>query len=184
MNYGQQKNYESFCIRIKSYRITFTYILLERAVIAETCFLELHLLPISCVRKRNVKKSYLFFPPSLPWPLVHDPVEYINVCQPSPCGINAVCREQNGVGSCTCIEDHLGNPYEGCHPECVLNSDCPSNKACVRNKCQDPCPGVCGQNALCNVVNHLPQCNCLPGYTGDPFRFCSVIRDERKNFEL
>lgn len=137
-----------------------------------------------CVRKRNVKKSYLFFPPSFPWPLVHDPVEYINVCQPSPCGINAVCREQNGVGSCTCIEDHLGNPYEGCHPECVLNSDCPSNKACVRNKCQDPCPGVCGQNALCNVVNHLPQCNCLPGYTGDPFRFCSVIRDERKNFEL
>nr|1OIG_A Chain A, Dumpy, isoform Y len=23
-------------------------------------------------------------------------------------------------------------------PECVLNSDCPSNQACVNQKCRDP----------------------------------------------
>ncbi|EAT34892.1 AAEL012905-PA [Aedes aegypti] len=99
-------------------------------------------------------------------------------CTPSPCGANAVCREQNGAGSCTCIEDHFGNPYEGCRPECVLNSDCPSNRACVRNKCQDPCPGTCGQNAECQVVNHLPSCTCIGGYEGDPFRYCSIQQRE------
>lgn len=114
-------------------------------------------------------------------PIKFDVVEHINVCNPSPCGSNAICREQNGAGSCTCQEDYVGNPYEGCRPECSLNSDCPSHLACINNKCKDPCPGTCAQNAICQVVNHLPSCNCLPGYTGDPFRFCSIIRDERKN---
>lgn len=103
-------------------------------------------------------------------------------CSPSPCGSNAVCREQNGAGSCSCLPEYFGNPYEGCRPECVLNSDCASNRACIRNKCQDPCPGTCGQNAECQVVNHLPSCTCFPGYTGDPFRYCSPQPPESKNF--
>lgn len=109
--------------------------------------------------------------------ILADPVpqEVINPCSPSPCGVNAVCREQNGAGSCTCQADYVGNPYEGCRPECTLNTDCAPNKACIRSKCQDPCPGTCGSNADCQVVNHLPVCNCWPGYTGDPFRYCSAI---------
>ncbi|XP_066901548.1 neurogenic locus notch homolog protein 1-like, partial [Halyomorpha halys] len=103
------------------------------------------------------------------------PVEISSPCQPSPCGANAVCREQNGAGSCTCLPEYIGNPYEGCRPECVLNTDCPSNRACIRNKCEDPCPGTCGQNAECQVVNHLPSCTCNLGYTGDPFRLCNLI---------
>jgi hypothetical protein len=104
------------------------------------------------------------------------PVEdVISPCSPSPCGANAQCREQNRAGSCVCLPDYIGNPYEGCRPECVLNSDCPSNKACVNNKCKDPCPGTCGPNANCQVVNHVPSCTCIPGYTGDPFRFCNLI---------
>lgn len=103
-------------------------------------------------------------------------------CIPNPCGVNAVCKEQNGAGSCQCLPEYFGNPYEGCRPECVINSDCPSNRACVRNKCQDPCPGTCGQNAECQVVNHLPTCTCYQGYTGDPYRYCSIPLDEqRKN---
>ncbi|CAH1999189.1 unnamed protein product, partial [Acanthoscelides obtectus] len=109
--------------------------------------------------------------------------ELRNPCEPSPCGANAVCKERNGAGSCVCLPEHIGNPYEGCRPECVINSDCPSNKACIRNKCLDPCPGTCGQNANCQVINHLPSCTCIPGYTGDPFRFCSIIV-ERKYFML
>jgi len=101
-------------------------------------------------------------------------------CSPTPCGSNAVCREQNGAGSCTCLPDYVGNPYEGCRPECVLNTDCAPNRACIRNKCQDPCPGTCGQNADCQVVNHLPSCTCHPGYTGDPFKFCNNLPPERK----
>lgn len=101
-------------------------------------------------------------------------------CSPSPCGANAICREQNNAGSCSCLPDYVGNPYEGCRPECVLNSDCLFNKACIRNKCQDPCLGTCGQNANCNVVNHVPICTCIPGHIGDPFRFCNVQTPERK----
>lgn len=110
------------------------------------------------------------------------PIISSNPCSPNPCGANANCREQNGAGSCSCIQDYIGNPYEGCRPECVLNSDCPSNAACLNNKCKDPCPGTCGQNAMCQVVNHLPSCTCITGYTGDPFRHCSIIQNERKKF--
>lgn len=112
------------------------------------------------------------------------PTEQATPCIPSPCGANAVCREQNKAGSCTCLPDYIGNPYEGCRPECVLNSDCPSNRACIRNKCEDPCPGTCGQNADCQVVNHLPSCTCRLGYTGDPFRYCNIQADPRKNLNL
>lgn len=108
--------------------------------------------------------------------------EIITPCVPSPCGPNAICREQNGAGSCSCIADYIGNPYEGCRPECVLNSDCPSDKACIRGKCADPCPGTCGQNAECQTINHLPTCTCINGFTGDPFRYCNLPPPERKLF--
>lgn len=106
---------------------------------------------------------------------VPKPTEHISPCIPSPCGANAVCREQNNAGSCVCLPEYYGNPYENCRPECVVNPDCPSNKACVRNKCVDPCPGTCGLNAECQVVTHVPQCSCWPSYTGDPFRHCTPV---------
>lgn len=100
-------------------------------------------------------------------------IEVVNPCQPSPCGTNAVCTERNGAGACQCLAEYLGNPYDSCRPECVLNSDCPANKACQNQKCVDPCPGTCGQNAECNVANHIPTCNCFIGYVGDPYRNCN-----------
>ena len=100
------------------------------------------------------------------------PVEIIQPCNPSPCGINAQCSEQRGAASCRCILDYTGNPYVECKPECTTNSECPNDKACVNNKCKDPCPGVCGIHASCRVNNHLPQCTCDPGYTGNPFVSC------------
>ncbi|KAJ6647056.1 hypothetical protein Bhyg_02274, partial [Pseudolycoriella hygida] len=73
-------------------------------------------------------------------PLAEDP------CNPSPCGPNAVCN--NGV--CTCLAEYQGDPYTGCRPECVLNSDCPRDKACLRSKCVNPCSlEACAQNAIC-----------------------------------
>jgi len=103
-----------------------------------------------------------------------EPVEIVQPCNPNPCGTFAECRQQNGVGSCQCLPEYFGNPYEGCRPECVLDSDCPSQLACVNQKCRDPCPGSCGQNAECFVRNHLPTCNCLSGYVGDPYRYCNI----------
>lgn len=104
-------------------------------------------------------------------------------CIPSPCGSNAICKEQNGAGSCSCAPDYIGNPYEGCRPECLLNSDCPANKACIGNKCKDPCPGTCGSNAACQVINHLPTCTCIEGFTGNPFTICTMFI-ESKEFRI
>lgn len=104
--------------------------------------------------------------------------ESTHPCQPSPCGPNAICKEQNKAGSCSCLQDYIGNPYEGCRPECVVNTDCAPNKACIRNKCQDPCPGTCAPLSNCVVVNHLPSCTCPIGYTGDPFHQCTYQEGE------
>lgn len=102
-------------------------------------------------------------------------------CEPSPCGSNAICRERNGAGSCSCQPQYFGDPYTGCRPECILSSDCAKDRACINNKCNDPCPGTCGLNAQCRVINHVPSCSCLPGYTGDSLRSCSLIPAARKN---
>lgn len=110
-----------------------------------------------------------------------DVPETLNPCQPSPCGSNAHCSERNGAGACQCLPDYFGNPYEGCRLECILNSDCPANKACMQNKCKDPCPGICGQNAECHVLNHLPSCLCYISYTGDPYKYCSPIIQRKDN---
>jgi len=92
-------------------------------------------------------------------------------CNPSPCGANAICRD----GACTCLPEYRGDPYTACRPECVQNPDCPLDKACVRNKCFDPCIGVCGQNAKCTVINHTPMCACPDGMSGNAFAACYPI---------
>lgn len=43
--------------------------------------------------------------------------------------------------------------------------------------CINPCDGVCGTNAKCNVINQKPICSCAEGYTGDPFLKCERIPD-------
>lgn len=104
-------------------------------------------------------------------------------CNPSPCGSNAICKERNGAGSCICMQDYFGDPYIGCKPECLMNNDCPTNKACLTMKCKDPCPGSCGLNADCRVINHSPSCFCLNGYTGNALSVCKKI-ETRKNFSI
>jgi hypothetical protein len=102
-----------------------------------------------------------------------------SACARNPCGINAVCKERNGAGSCSCLPDFYGDPYISCRPECTMNNECPMNKACIRTKCQDPCPGVCGQNAICHVRNHSPVCTCIDGFRGNPFESCSRIPESK-----
>lgn len=99
-------------------------------------------------------------------------MDIVTPCQPSPCGANAICKELNGAGSCSCVPEYTGDPYQGCRPECTSNVDCIPTKACVRFKCLNPCVGLCGQNADCHVIHHSPSCTCRSGYTGDPFSSC------------
>lgn len=76
------------------------------------------------------------------------------------------------------MSGYIGTP-PSCRPECVVSSECSQNKACVNQKCIDPCIGTCGLNTRCQVVNHNPICSCSPGFTGDPFASCNKI--QRKN---
>lgn len=101
------------------------------------------------------------------------PIEHVRPCLPNPCGTNAVCQERNVAASCVCVSGYIGNPYEGCRPECLLHSDCQQNLACINNKCQDPCLGFCGANSDCQTVNHIPKCNCMPGYDGNAYERCT-----------
>lgn len=107
-----------------------------------------------------------------------------NPCNPSPCGANAICKERNGVGSCTCITEYFGDPYTSCRPECVTNSDCPRDKACTNNKCINPCQGICGINAECHVNNHAPSCTCLAGYTGNPLNACHLLISSKPSYYI
>lgn len=95
-------------------------------------------------------------------------------CLPSPCGPNALCRAIGDAPACSCMQNYMGVP-PNCRPECSINSDCPANRACIREKCRDPCPGSCGLLARCSVINHTPSCVCPEGYTGDPFVSCNVL---------
>lgn len=114
-------------------------------------------------KNRNVHSKWIMTFAAAPIPQ--------NPCNPSPCGANAVCRD----GVCTCMPEFHGDPYTACRPECVQNPDCPLDKACVRNKCFDPCIGVCGQNAKCTVINHTPMCACPDGMSGNAFAACYPV---------
>jgi len=95
-----------------------------------------------------------------------------NPCSPSPCGPNSQCRDSNGQAICTCLPSFFGHP-PSCRPECIVNSDCPLDASCLNQRCRDPCPGTCGINAECQVVNHNAICRCPSHLTGDPFSRCS-----------
>lgn len=104
----------------------------------------------------------------------------VNPCVPSPCGPYSECRVTLNTYTCTCLPNYQGSPPQ-CRPECVSNSDCSYNLACINMKCKDPCIGSCGLNAECHVYNHIPQCTCLQGYLGNPFVLCNIQQAQRKN---
>lgn len=101
-----------------------------------------------------------------------------NPCEPSPCGPYSICRMLNEHAICSCQRGYIGSP-PSCRPECIVSADCPQDKACTNQRCIDPCPGTCGINARCQVVNHNPICSCTAGLTGDPFIRC--VKEESKN---
>lgn len=116
----------------------------------------------------SINVKFYFFP------IYCNSIEAIEIdsCNPSPCGPNAECY--NGI--CSCKPEYHGDPRIECRPECVLNSDCAFDKACINNKCQNPCTGVCGQNAECKTYNHLPMCSCPPKTSGNAFISCSPVQ--------
>lgn len=98
----------------------------------------------------------------------------IDPCRPSPCGPNSQCRTSDNHAVCSCLQGYMGMP-PSCRPECVVSAECPLTRACVNQKCSDPCLGSCGLGARCEVINHSPICSCREGQTGDPFQSCFDI---------
>lgn len=103
----------------------------------------------------------------------------LNPCIPSPCGPNSHCHNIGNNAQCSCLPNFSGSP-PNCRPECVINSECQSNMACINEKCRDPCPGSCGLNALCQVTNHNSICYCPEGYTGNSFEVCRPLPPTRE----
>lgn len=134
------------------------------------CVVETSMITVAVLGHRSHDSYFL-------GPIVPD--EPVNPCVPSPCGPNSQCRIVGSTGACSCLPNFIGRP-PNCRPECTINEECSSNMACINEKCRDPCPGACGFNALCTVVNHSPVCACVTGYQGDPFSGCSPI--PRKNY--
>lgn len=96
----------------------------------------------------------------------------INPCEPTPCGPNSECHVVSQRAACSCRAGYLGTP-PACRPQCAVNSDCPTNRACINQKCKDPCIHSCGLDALCHVVSHNPICMCPENFPeGDPFIRC------------
>lgn len=101
-----------------------------------------------------------------------DPPRNVNPCIPSPCGANSECRLLNERAVCSCTTGMFGAP-PNCRPECSIHQDCPSNRACLNQKCKDPCIGTCGFNARCTTQNHQPSCTCMEDHEGDPYAGCN-----------
>lgn len=63
---------------------------------------------------------------------------------------------------------------------CRSDGDCPRNKPyCNYGACKNPCDGVCGVGANCELKNNLtPVCSCPRDMTGDPFVQCRPFTAE------
>ncbi len=67
------------------------------------------------------------------------------------------------------------NPQPEQIRQCNRDVDCPSTESCRSGSCTSPCTNSCGQNTSCRVVNHLANCQCLSGHSGDPYVGCSKM---------
>lgn len=90
---------------------------------------------------------------------------------PNPCGPYSSCSVIRKNVVCLCQYGYTGTP-PNCKPECVINSECAPNKACINQRCTNPCSNVCAPNSECTVINHKAICSCKPGFTGDPMKRC------------
>lgn len=108
-------------------------------------------------------------------------VSYVEPCENIHCGVNANCISDRNRATCRCQENYVGDPYVRCSPECILNSDCPYNEACIQSKCRNPCDNQCGFNAECYVRDHIPRCMCISHHEGNPYVSCTRIRPSKMN---
>jgi hypothetical protein len=86
------------------------------------------------------------------------------VCDEQSCGTNAYCKGTRHQPSCFCRDGTAGNPYVSCsveksppRPECTIDSECPSQLACINQHCENPCirANICSRDQTCTVQELL-----------------------------
>lgn len=56
---------------------------------------------------------------------------------------------------------------------CTLDVECDQNEVCSQNQCSNPCEHEgCGMNSECQCHNHMKDCSCPVGFTGNPAVEC------------
>lgn len=104
-----------------------------------------------------------------------------------------VCATDRGFiiddhGQCVCPVEHgyTLTPTGIClpaKPECETDDECADNRFCnlETKTCEDPCHSSrnpCAINALCTATDHRAICNCVAGYSGDPYSYCNQTSRE------
>lgn len=100
------------------------------------------------------------------------------VCSPDgqSCGNEAKCYGINHRAVCECPPGLMGNPNVACVlVGCRADSECPTNRACINNKCENPCviSNPCDSPMECKVYNYKAECSCPIGFNGDMAVGCS-----------
>lgn len=87
-------------------------------------------------------------------------IERPDPCVPNPCGSGAFPINEGSQCSCECPLGYVGDGYTGCNRgECLVNEDCPLDKACSNFYCVDPCSsGTCKSSDFCRVMIHRAIC--------------------------
>lgn len=96
----------------------------------------------------------------------------------SSCADNAECFSRNHAASCRCPPAFpIGDPSVHCQkatvlnePECIMDGDCPSGHACLKDECREACSELkpCKGNSRCSVSDSIPFrtliCRCPEGF--------------------
>ncbi|KAK7075249.1 hypothetical protein SK128_022663 [Halocaridina rubra] len=102
------------------------------------------------------------------------------ICKdPCQCGANANCEIIEHHPVCSCERGYEGDPEIRCYDTgCYSNDDCLTTHVCRNGQC-DPVCGPnnepCGEEAVCQGVNHEAACYCPPGSRGNPRTQCIAI---------
>ncbi|KAK0172481.1 hypothetical protein PV328_005793 [Microctonus aethiopoides] len=56
---------------------------------------------------------------------------------------------------------------------CSNDTECLNSEKCIGKRCMDPCPGLCGIDAICKVIKHTMTCSCFKCYEGNPYIRCT-----------
>lgn len=108
----------------------------------------------------------------------------VPACASDTCGPQTECYGINHNPVCECLPGYSGNPKLGCNViGCKSDSECPSEKACINQKCENPCEQQpCITKEICRAYNHKAECSCPPGTISGLYGACmqldAVCRDD------